>query len=147
MTDDSDFQALVPSSKVKAAGGTAAITGFWMLLFANQTFNIIRFEGIFAVIILLKFVFAVTFLVFAFQIFKLRLWGIYGTVAVGALTALLTAGWLVFTFMNSVFSFMPLMVIPCAAVTAVLAWLARADVTRAEKERAKMQDGGLDLGV
>jgi hypothetical protein len=91
MTDDADFEALVPSSKVKAAGGAAAITGFWMLLFANQTLNILRFEGVFAVIIVLKFVLAASFAVFAFQIFKLRLWGVYGTVAVGGLTALLTA--------------------------------------------------------
>jgi hypothetical protein len=142
-----DFEVLKPTSRVKFAGAATGITAFWMFLFANQTFHIVHFRGIFAVIVVFKFVLALSFAVLALQVFKMRKWGIYAAMTAGALTTLLSLGWLVFILMNSVVSLMPFMVIPCAATTAGLAFLARADVNRAEAEREKLEDEGLDLGV
>jgi hypothetical protein len=147
MSEEVDFEALRATGRVKLAAFIGAIAGFWTLLLANQSLNIIRFEGIWALIILTKFALSVGLFFFAFQTFKMRTLGVWGSVAVGGLTFLLGSGWLIFSFANSLISFMPLMVVPSAFASAILTFLGRGDIARAETARESMQDSGMDLGV
>ena len=147
MADEVDFEALRATSRVKLAAGITAAAGLWTLLLANQSFHIIRFEGIYALIISTKFVLAIALFACAITLVKMRGWAVPATLGVAVTTAILGFGWLVFSFLNSLISFMPLMVVPSAGAAAFLTFVARPDVVRAEEARASMRDGGMDLGM
>jgi hypothetical protein len=147
MSDEVDFEALRATGRVKLAAGITGAAGLWTLLLANQSYHLIRFEGAYAVIISTKFLLALLLFACALALAKMRAWAVYGTLAVSVTTAVLGLGWLVFSFANSLISFMPLMVVPSAGAGAFLTFLAREDVTRAEVARERMRKGGMDLGM
>lgn len=147
MSDDLDFNALRPTSRSKAAAGVSVMAGFVTLLLANQTNTIIRFEGMFALLILLQFVLGAGFLVCGYFVLRMRGWAVWSTMGVGALTAVTSAGWLVFTLANGVVSLMPLLVVPLTAFAGFLAYTSKDDIALAEEARRRMEESGMDLGV
>lgn len=147
MSDDVDFEALRAPRRVKVAALTAVLAGFFTILLGIQSQSIIRFEGVWALIITTKLLLGGALLLSGVQLFKLRSFGLWGTVFSGALTSVLGLAWLVFSFANLFFSLMPVVVVPTAASAFVLAIGCRADVARADETRVKMEEGGMDLGM
>jgi hypothetical protein len=141
-----DLAAIAPPLLARVAGGALALAGFFTSLLGVQTASIARFHGVWAVAIVVMFALGAATFLAGVKVARLRGWAaVLGTTSAG-LTALLGAGWALFSLLSGLLSLLAFGVVPLAAVAGGLAATVIGAGLRADAARARLRDAGLEAG-
>lgn len=146
MTVDQDFDALRMSPRVRAAAMSIGAAGFLCLLLALQTNSMLRGGGLYWMTVPVMLLLGVAMVLCAVQLSRMRGWASQVGMSVAGVAALLSLVWLVFIVMNSIFSFMAVLVIPATVTASLLVRGTRQATKAADAARARLETAGLDAG-
>jgi hypothetical protein len=140
---DADLQAVTPTPRATVGGVAVLAAGLFTVLLGVQTYWLTRFEGAVTWIIPTMWLLGSLTVVCGWYIRRLRAWAAMGGALTSVFIAVCGMVWVVYSFMNGLFSLLALMVVPIAATSVVASAINVGPARRAEQARRRLAESDL----
>lgn len=143
---EEDIAAITPTPMAKIGGGGLMVAGLFTLVLAAQTATMLLLRGVVLLILAAMFSLGTAALVLGWKVTRMRGWAALAGSIVSAALCIAALAWLVFSFLNGVFSLLAIGIVPLSGLACALSGLCIDRCQKADIARARLKEDGLDVG-